>query len=118
MFSKKDMKEKQIQLILYALALQQKYPNKKIRNLYFDMLKYSDNKGELVERIKYNIGGKGLKKICFNELNIAMAKMFVIKRYREINSLDKNNIGCWEKNINNFFCNNLCSNYEVCTMEV
>lgn len=115
-FSKKDLEEKKIQLILYGIALKNKYPDKEVRSLNFDMCKYSKNKrGTLVERNKADSQEvRGFVSIPFTEENIELATNFVKNIYDSINKNDTENILDWEANKNPFFCKNLCSNFEIC----
>lgn len=110
-FSKKDLETKKLQLIIYAIALQEKYPDKKIRGLYFDMLKYTFNeRGTLKERQEYlDSDKKALVKIDYNDETIKQAKEFVRNTHKEIYS----DI-FYEPKIEPFFCKNICSNYEFC----
>jgi len=68
-FAKKDMVKKQRQLSLYAYALQDKYPNMKIK-LYFNMLKYAFQGKKLVERNNLSIFEdyvEGMVEVIYNE---------------------------------------------------
>lgn len=114
-FSKKDLETKKLQLIIYAIALQKKYPNLKIRNLYFDMCKYTLSKrGALVDRLNTSdTKEKGLLKIEFNKENIKQAEDFVRNTYEEIKEAERNK--AWDKIETSFFCTNICSNYNFCT---
>ncbi len=115
-FSKKELEEKKIQLIIYGLALQEKYPELEVRNLYFDMCKYTKNeRGTLKERNTVeNQDKKGLVKVKFNEENIQKAKDFVKEIYESIKEKDPRIEKDWKPNVNIFFCENLCSNLDIC----
>jgi len=115
-FTAKDLETKKLQLIIYAIALQKKYPNLKIRNLYFDMLKYTKNKrGTLIERNKSEEQEKrGYVKVKFDEDGISSAKDFIKNTFNEIKELNPLVEFEWKANINKFFCQNICSNYKEC----
>lgn len=109
-FSKKDLEIKKLQLIIYAIALREKYPNHIIRGLYFDMLKYTFNKrGTLKERIEVNDTDRALLEIEFNDETEEQARNFIKNTYNEI----KSDI-FFEPKIEKFFCKNICSNYRYC----
>lgn len=116
-FSKKDLETKKLQLVIYALALKEKYPDKEIRSLNFDMLKYSINeRGTVKERNKMdNTHERAFIEVPFNEDNISQAKDFVRETYKKIKDLDPLEPTDWDANVNKFFCSNLCSNFDICS---
>lgn len=116
-FSKKDLVKKEKQLILYGLYLQKKYPDKNITYLGFDMCKYFINKrGTLKERTELEESfGNGYIQVDFNNKKVKELKEYITGIVNEINSLDKNNIEDWERNVKNkFFCDNLCGVKQYC----
>lgn len=119
-FSKLDLIHKQRQLLLYALALKEKYINYKIK-LQFNMLKYATTtKGKLLERNKLDLFDEytdGVIEVDFSDELVLDLKQYVIETVREIESMDKNK-SQWTKSYNpnaDFFCRNLCSHLELCT---
>lgn len=117
-FSKKDLIKKEKQLILYGLYLKDKYPDKNITYLGFDMCKYFLNKrGTLKERteIYEESFGNGYVEVTFNDEKIKELKDYISEIITKINALDKKNIKKWKKNSKNkFFCDNLCSVKKYC----
>lgn len=115
-FSKKDLEVKKLQLVIYALALKEKYPDKEIRGLYFDMLKYSVNeRGTVKERNKLcSTKERAFVEVPFDEENINQAIDFVRGTHNSIKDLDPLDPDEWEANVSKFFCSNLCSNYSIC----
>lgn len=119
-FSKKDLKKKKLQLIIYAVYLSRKYPDKKI-HCCFDMLKYIKNqRGTLKERHKLDLmesGDKGLVSIEFNNDNIKDLEEFIKENVGKIHSLDPKNENDWKPLDNckeSYFCKNLCGFRDFC----
>lgn len=114
-FTKKDLEIKKLQLIIYGLALKNKYPNMIVRSLNFDMCKYTKNsRGTIIERNKSNeYTGRALVEIPFTEENINKAKEFVFDTYKKINNNNEEE-SSWIPYINKFFCKNICSHYKIC----
>ena len=115
-FSKKDLEKKEKQLILYGMYLQEKYPDKEIVYLGFDMCKYIKNKrGTLKERTEFEESyGNGYVEVEYNDSKVDELRTYVLDIVNQIDSLDKNNIEEWKKNKNKFFCDNLCSVQKYC----
>ncbi|MBL4951069.1 PD-(D/E)XK nuclease family protein [Neobacillus sp. YIM B02564] len=118
-FSKKDLPKKSRQLLLYAIALSEKYPDYKI-HLQFNMLKYVLKNGKLFERNKLNLFDEfpdGIVEVDFNEESIQDVKDYVINTVKEINSIDKSDIVYWNMGYDptkDFFCKNLCGHRSKC----
>lgn len=118
-FSKKDLPKKSRQLLLYAIALSEKYPDYKI-HLQFNMLKYVLKKGKLLERNKLDLFDEysdGIVGVDFNEENIQEAKDYVTNTVKEINSINKDEIVYWGMGYDptkDFFCKNLCGHRRRC----
>lgn len=119
-FSKKDLEKKKLQLIIYAMYLNKKYPDKKIYCM-FDMLKYIKGaRGGLKERHKLDFmesGERGLVEVEFNQENIKQLEDFVETNIRLINELKEKTEDDWkpiDKPKENYFCKNLCGNKKIC----
>ncbi|MER0285347.1 PD-(D/E)XK nuclease family protein [Clostridioides difficile] len=117
-FSKKDLSKKSMQLILYAMYLKEKYPDKMIEYVAFDMCKYIKNeKGVLIERNKIdNIRNyeRAIVKIKYTKALEQQLIAFVTDTVKQIKQLDFNDESVWCKNddkSNQFFCKTLCSHY-------
>lgn len=117
-FSKKDLPKKSMQLILYAMYLKEKYPDKVIEYVAFDMCKYMKNgKGVLIERNKIdkiNEYGRGIVKIKYTKELEKQLIDFVVDTVTQIKQLDFNDESVWCKSddkSNQFFCKTLCSHY-------
>jgi hypothetical protein len=118
-FNPKDLPKKSRQLILYAIALSEKYPEYEIV-LQFNMLKYVLVKGKLIERNKLGIFDEfpdGIVEVECTEESIQEVKDYVVNTVNDIHKINKNDIGCWEMNYDpskDFFCRNLCSHRSKC----
>jgi hypothetical protein len=118
-FSKKDLPKKSRQLLLYAIALSEKYPDYKI-HLQFNMLKYVLKKGKLLERNKLDLFDEysdGIVEVDFNEESIQEVKDYVTDTVKGINSINQDDIVYWDLGYNptkDFFCKNLCSHRTKC----
>jgi RecB family exonuclease len=118
-YSAKDMIHKQRQLILYAYALEKLYPEIKIK-LYFNMLKYANRKGKLVERNKLDLFDEyedGLVQVIYNTEMKKDLEEYVESTYKNILTLNKNDINEWDMGYNpenGFFCKHLCTFREQC----
>lgn len=119
-FSKKELEKKKLQLIIYGLYLQDKYPDKNIK-CYFDMLKYIKGKrGGLKERHKLDFvetGDRGMVEVEFNEENIEQLKTYISESMFEMDLLDKECENDWKamkdcKKSN--FCRTLCGFRKTC----
>jgi hypothetical protein len=122
-FSKKDLHKKSRQLLLYAIALSQKYPDYTI-HLRFNMLKYVLRNGKLVERNKLDLFDEysdGIIDVPVDEESIQEVKDYIISTVKEINSIDKSDIVYWGMGYNpekDFFCKNLCSHKTKCLVRL
>jgi hypothetical protein len=119
-FSKKDLPKKSRQLLLYAIALSEKYPDYKI-HLQFNMLKYVLINGKLLERNKLGIlddgFSDGIIDVDYNDESIQEVKDYVVNTVNDINKINKNDINNWGLSYDpekDFFCKNLCSHREKC----
>lgn len=119
-FSKKDLPKKSMQLILYAMYLKEKYPDKIIEYVAFDMCKYVENeKGTLIERNRIgNIDDyeRAIVKIKYTKALEQQLITFVTDTVKQIKQLDFNDESVWCKSddkSNQFFCKTLCSHYRV-----
>ncbi|MBG0082192.1 PD-(D/E)XK nuclease family protein [Clostridioides difficile] len=117
-FSKKDLPKKSMQLILYAMYLKEKYPNKIIEYVAFDMCKYVKNaNGTLIERNKIdniNEYERAIVKIKYTKKLEQQLIDFVTDTVNQIKQLDFNDERDWCKSddkSNQFFCKTLCSHY-------
>lgn len=118
-FSKKDLPKKSRQLLIYAIALSEKYPDYKI-NLQFNMLKYVLKKGKLFERNKLDLFEQyedGIVDVEYTQESIDEVKEYVTNTVKEINKLDKTDMAYWYTGYDpetNFFCKNLCGFRKLC----
>lgn len=118
-FSKKDLPKKSRQLLFYALALGDKYPDYNIV-LQFNMLKYGLRKGKLVERVNLDLFDEysdGIIEVEYNDEGINDVKKYISNTVKEINLIDKSDIVYWSMDNNpnkDFFCRNLCSHRKLC----
>lgn len=119
-FTSKNLIKKCYQLILYGIALQEKYPDYKIIKCAFDLAKYAVNeKGQVKERKDIPVDredeyGRYFIEIPFTQENIDKFKEFVKDSLKEINTAKENDD--WNVNRNNFsfFCKYLCSTSSSC----
>lgn len=118
-YSKKDLPGKSRQLILYAIALSEKYPEYKI-NLQFNMLKYVLRNGKMVERNKLDLVDDypdGIVNVEFNDESVEDVRNYITDTVKQIKQTDKNNIVFWGMGydpVNAFFCRNLCTHRKLC----
>jgi hypothetical protein len=119
-FSKKDLPKKSRQLLIYAMALSEKYPDYEI-HLQFNMLKYVLKNGKLVERNKLDILDEdlpdGVVLVEFTEEAVSDVKEYVTNTLKEINSIDKSDILYWHMDndpTKDFFCKHLCGHRQKC----
>lgn len=118
-FAKKDLPKKSRQLLLYAIALSEKYPDYKII-LQFNMLKYVLRKGKLVERNKLDLFDEfsdGIVEVSPTDESIQETKDYVTDTVKQINHIDKSDIVYWSMDndpTKDFFCKNLCSHRNLC----
>lgn len=120
-FTSKNLIKKCYQLILYGIALQQKYPDYKIVKCAFDLAKYAQHKetGKVKERKDIPIDKEKeyeryFIEIPFNQENIDLFKEFVNKSMEDINKAKEEDLWSVNKTNFSFFCQNLCSTAEHC----
>jgi hypothetical protein len=118
-FSKKDFPKKSRQLILYGIAMSEKYPDFKMI-LQFNMMKYVLKNGKLFERNKlewFDEESDGILNVEYSEESVEEAKEYVTDTIKQINSINKDNILNWSMDndpTKDFFCKNLCSHRSLC----
>lgn len=118
-FSNKDLPKKSRQLLLYGIAMSEKYPDFKIV-LQFNMLKYVLKKGKLFERNKlewFDEEPDGIVNVEYTEESIKEVKEYVTDTVKQINSISKDDIISWTMDndpTKDFFCRNLCSHRNKC----
>lgn len=122
-FSKKDLEsEKVFQLILYSMYLEEAYPDYKILNPCFEMLKYTRNKrGTVIERNTVDdLFDNFDYKRCFIEVEYngemkEKLKEFITSTIDEIKKHDVDVEEDWiPEKPNAFYCKNLCGHYNNC----
>lgn len=131
-FTGKDAYKKMRQMILYGIAIRQKYPDKKIRSMNFDMLKYYKVPSKR-SKLGYTLKDRSTIDILdfttdfkpayisadFTDEVIEEVTKYVCDTVNEIESLDKN-IESYKKGLNpnkDFFCKTLCSFRDRCLNE-
>lgn len=119
-YSNKELPKKARQLVLYAIALNEKYPEYDII-LQFNMMKYVLKNGKLVERNKLDLFDEyendGLVEIKFTEEAREDFHKYVRETMNKINSLDENDILYWGMDNDprkDFFCIHLCGHRPKC----
>lgn len=120
-FTKSHLLEKCYQLILYAIALENKYPDYKIIKTSFDMVKYAihNKTGKVKERkdispdevLDYS---RYFISVEYNEENKNKLLDYISNNIDEIEDLNKQNIDVWKPIKNKFFCDTLCSMKQYC----
>ena len=122
-FSKKDLySEKVYQLILYAMYLESEYEGYRIKNIYFDMVKYARDRenGRVYLRSDIMLNDPSKYKrfllaVPYDDEQKQRLIDYVTATVDEVNTHNKRNPKDWEANSDNdFYCSNLCSFYEVC----
>lgn len=131
-FTGKDAYKKMRQMILYGIAIKQKYPDKKIRSMNFDMLKYYKVPSKR-SKSGYTLKDRSTIDILdfttdfkpayisadFTDEVIEEVTKYVCDTVNEIESLDEN-IESYKKCLNpnkDFFCKTLCSFRDRCLNE-
>jgi hypothetical protein len=124
----KDLPKKMRQLVLYGIALNQKYPSFKIDTLNFDMLKYYKQPSKrskqgytLKERSSIELFDFETKENAYLSANFEQEIVdetisYITTTINNIESLDEN-IQNYEKSLNpeqDFFCKTLCSFKDIC----
>lgn len=118
-FKNKELPKKSRQLVFYAYALKEKYPDYDIV-IQFNMLKYVLFKGKLEERTNIDIFEEyqdGIVNVEFNEDAINDLKEYINETVNDINELNKLNKSEWtlDRDPNkDFFCRNLCGHKDKC----
>ena len=120
------------QMILYGMAIKQKYPNKEIRSMNFDMLKYYKVPSKR-SKLGYTLKDRSTIDLLdfttefnpayvsadFTQDVIDEVTEYVCNTVDEIENLD-NNIDNYKKGFNpkkDFFCKTLCSFRDRCLNE-
>ena len=131
-FTGKDAYKKMRQMILYGMAIKQKYPNKEIRSMNFDMLKYYKVPSKR-SKLGYTLKDRSTIDLLdfttefnpayvsadFTQDVIDEVTEYVCNTVDEIENLD-NNIDNYKKGFNpkkDFFCKTLCSFRDRCLNE-
>ncbi len=117
-FTKSDFKEKKLQLVLYGMYLERKYPNKKI-HLAFDMLKYTVGKrGGLVERNKFDLldsFNRAMVDVPYNDETKKELTDFISSTVEQIKESQYTQQYTHKKElVDDFFCTNLCGKTADC----
>jgi RecB family exonuclease len=122
-FSKKDLPKKSRQLLLYGIAMSEKYPDCKII-LQFNMMKYVLKNGKLFERNKlewFDEEPDGIINVEYTEDSVEEVKEYVKDTIRQINLMNKDDIKQWTMGYDpakDFFCRNLCGHRESCLQNI
>ena len=128
-FTGKDAYKKMRQMILYGIAIIQKYPDKTIRSMNFDMLKYYKVPSKR-SKLGYTLKDRSTIDILdfttefkpayisadFTDEVIEEVTKYVCDTVNKIESLD-DNIESYEKGLNpnkDFFCKTLCGFRDRC----
>ena len=131
-FTGKDAYKKMRQMILYGIAIKQKHPDKKIRSMNFDMLKYYKVPSKR-SKLGYTLKDRSTIDILdfttdfkpayisadFENEVVDEVIKYVCDTVNEIERLDKD-ISCYPKGFNpkkDFFCKTLCSFRSRCLNE-
>ena len=131
-FTGKDAYKKMRQMILYGIAIKQKHPDKEIRSMNFDMLKYYKVPSKR-SKLGYTLKDRSTIDILdfttefspayvsaeFTTEVVEEVTEYVCNTVNEIESLDKD-LGCYKKGFNpkkDFFCKTLCSFRDRCLSE-
>ena len=131
-FTGKDAYKKMRQMILYGIAIKQKHPDKEIRSMNFDMLKYYKVPSKR-SKLGYTLKDRSTIDILdftteftpayvsaeFTPEVVNEVTEYVCNTVNEIESLDKD-LSCYEKGFDpkkDFFCKTLCSLRDRCLSE-
>lgn len=131
-FTGKDAYKKMRQMILYGMAIKQKHPDKEIRSMNFDMLKYYKVPSKR-SKLGYTLKDRSTVDILdfiteftpayvsaeFTQEVVDEVAKYVCDTVNEIESLDKD-LSCYNKGFNpkkDFFCKTLCSFRSRCLNE-
>ena len=131
-FTGKYAYKKMRQMILYGIAIKQKHPDKEIRSMNFDMLKYYKVPSKR-SKLGYTLKDRSTIDILdfttefspayvsaeFTPEVVEEVTEYVCNTVNEIESLDKD-LSCYKKGFNpkkDFFCKTLCSFRDRCLSE-
>ena len=131
-FTGKDAYKKMRQMILYGIAIKQKYPDMPIRSMNFDMLKYYKVPSKR-SKLGYTLKDRSTIDILdfttefspayvsaeFTPEVVEEVTEYVCNTVNEIESLDKD-LSCYKKGFDpkkDFFCKTLCSFRDKCLNE-
>ena len=105
--------------MLYSKAMEIKYPEYKIVETKFDLIKYAKKKGKNTVKERKDIPLEEMGdyeryfiSIPFNEENYKVFEDYVKDSLENINNAKELNE--WKPKKNNFFCKNLCSVSDNC----
>lgn len=115
-FTKRDLPEYGRQLVLYALAVQQIYPEVEIGTIAWHMLKYAKVGRKVELRADVDLLAEFepfVQEYVYNEETIQDLKDYVKTRVEEIESLS-NNEEDYPPKVDYFFCSKLCDFGDCC----
>lgn len=129
-FSKKDLESHKVfQLILYSMYLEKEYPDYKILNPMFYMLKYvnvTNEKGRTsikeiydVDELRYEVTSPLMVEVQYNEYMKDKLKQYINEVTLDIAFNDEDEESDWYPTVeelrnNTFYCKNLCSHKKSC----
>lgn len=127
----KDLPKKMRQMVLYGIALKDKYPDMKINTMNFDMLKYykvPSKRSKMgyvlkdrseIDILDFDDKNNAYLTELFEEKIMNEAINYFTNTIEEIEGLD-GNIESYDKKLNpnkDFFCKTLCSFKDICIKE-
>ncbi len=129
-FSKKDLESHKVfQLILYSMYLEKEYPDYKILNPAFYMLKYVNvinEKGRMsvkeiydVDELRYEVTSPYIVEVQYNDNMKDKLKQYINEVTLDIAFNDEEEESDWYPTVeelrnNTFYCKNLCSHKKKC----
>lgn len=129
-FSKKDLESHKVfQLILYSMYLEKEYPDYKILNPAFYMLKYVNvinEKGRMsvkeiydVDELRYEVTSPYIVEVQYNDDMKDKLKQYINEVTLDIAFNDEEEESDWYPTVeelrnNTFYCKNLCSHKKKC----
>ena len=129
-FSKKDLESHKVfQLILYSMYLEKEYPDYKILNPMFYMLKYvnvTNEKGRTsikeiydVDELRYEVVSPLMVEVQYNDNMKDKLKQYINEVTLDIAFNDEEEESDWYPTVeelrnNTFYCKNLCSHKKKC----
>ena len=129
-FSKKDLESHKVfQLILYSMYLEKEYPDYKILNPMFYMLKYvnvTNEKGRTsikeiydVDELRYEVVSPLMVEVQYNDNMKDKLKQYINEVTLDIAFNDEEEESDWYPTVeelrnNTFYCKNLCSHKKSC----